>query len=216
MISIKLGTRPSILALKQVEELKNLLPQIAFDVVSIKTRGDKDKLTPLTLCENSNFFTHEIEQALLSGEIDIALHSAKDLPDEILEESVIIAKTKSISRFDCLVANGDFTLDSLPKNSFVGTSSKARSAGVLKYRPDLRIKDIRGNVDQRLEKLEDGEFDAIIVAQAALIRLGLENKISQVIPFNILEAHPLQGRLAIQVLKSRVDLKDTFSRLNHD
>ncbi|MFC1708618.1 hydroxymethylbilane synthase [Candidatus Omnitrophota bacterium] len=207
---IKVGTRPSLLALKQSEEIQRRLPNTILDVVTIETKGDKDKVTPLVKIEGSDFFTDEIESALLNKRIDVAVHSAKDLESNIALDLFIVAMTKSISPFDCLVSKGNYTLDSLPLNSIIGTSSRNRRDSIVRYRKDLIAKDIRGNVDERLRQLDRGNFDAIIVAQAALIRLGQEKRIAQTIPSNIIEPHPLQGRLAIQIRKDRDDLIEVF------
>lgn len=207
---LKVGSRPSQLALRQVEEIASLLPGLKFEVIPIATKGDKDKNTPLVFKEGSNFFSYEIEQALLSGEIDLAVHSAKDLEEDIPRELTIALMTKSISPFDCLVSKDRQTLSGLAAGSLIGTSSKNRSEAILKFRGDLIIKDIRGNIEERLEQLDQGKFDAIIVAQAALIRLGLTERISQIIPLSIIKPHPLQGKLAIQLRRNRKDLLDLF------
>ncbi|NQT75184.1 MAG: hydroxymethylbilane synthase [Candidatus Omnitrophica bacterium] len=211
---IKVGARPSRLALKQVEEIQRLLPDIKFDIVPIETKGDRDKATPLSLQENTGFFTYEIEKALLNRAIDAAIHSAKDLEENSPQDLVIAAKTNSVSRSDALVARENFTLDTLPAGSIVGTSSINRKLGISNYRSDLVALDIRGNIDERLLQLERGYFDAIIVAHAALIRLGYENRASQIIPENIIQPHPLQGRLAVQVRKDRIDLIKIFRRID--
>ncbi len=211
---IRAGTRPSSLALRQAEEIEQRFKDISFVRVTIETKGDKDKITSLTLRENSNFFTDELEEALLNKEIDIAIHSAKDLEEDIRPELIIAATTKSINEFDCLVSRGNFTLGTLPVNSKVGTSSINRRKGIINYRNDLICKDIRGNIEERLAQLDRGDFDAIVVAQAALIRLGLEALKFHIIPFEIIRPHPLQGRLAIQILKEREDLANIFKELD--
>jgi len=213
-LHIRAGTRPSSLALRQAEEIKQRFKDISFDLVRIKTKGDKDKITSLTLEENSNFFTYELQEALLNKEIDMAIHSAKDLEEDMPPELIIAATTKSINEFDCLVSRGNFTLDTLPVNSRIGTSSINRRKGITNYRKDLVCKDIRGNIEERLAQLDRGNFDAIIVAYAALIRLGLEALKLQIIPFEIIKPHPLQGRLAIQVLRERKDLVNIFKELD--
>jgi len=213
---IRVGTRPSPLALKQIEEIQVRAQEMIFEVIPIQTKGDRDKTTPLIARENSDFFTYEIEQALLNGEIDVAVHSAKDLEEDMSEELVIAAMTKSISRFDCLVSKGGLTLDELPPGARVGTSSINRSEGIKRYRKDLVVKNIRGNVDDRLAQLDRGDFDAIIVAHAALIRLGSQHRIAQMIPFAIIEPHPLQGRLAVQVRRDRNDLREVFRRIHEE
>jgi hydroxymethylbilane synthase len=211
---IKVGSRPSKLALAQVDEIQAKLKGISFKIVLIETKGDKDKKTSLSLRENTDFFTFEIEQALLDKRIDIAIHSAKDLEKNPPSELEVIALTKSLSIFDCLASKFDFTLDTLPKASRVGTSSQSRKDSLLKYRSDLIVKDIRGNIDERLSQLDKGNFEAIIVAQVALMRLGYENRISQVISPNIITPHVLQGRLAVQIRQDRSDLREIFKEID--
>lgn len=213
-IYVRIGLRPSKLSLKQFEEVQKKLPDVAFGLTMIETKGDKDKKTSLYLQSDSDFFTFEIEQALLRGEIDAAVHSAKDLEPNIPDGLAIAALTKSVSRYDCLASREGFTLDKLPEGSCVGTSSKNRKESLLLYRRDLVAKDIRGNIEERLDQLDKGLFDAIIVAEAALIRLGCQHRISQRIPFDVIEPHPLQGRLAVQIRKDSEDLKSIFGRIN--
>jgi hydroxymethylbilane synthase len=209
---IRIGTRPSLLAQKQVREITGLLPTWEFEIVPIATEGDRDKITPLTSREDSDFFTGTIERALLDGEIDIAVHSAKDLETHMPEGLEIIAMTRSISPDDALVSRNKATLDELPVGAIVGTSSKQRQAALKRARKDLVVKDMRGNVDDRLAQLDAGAFDAIIVAHAALLRLGYENRIAEIIPPSIIEPHPLQGRLAVQIRSDRDDLKELFEK----
>jgi hydroxymethylbilane synthase len=190
------------------------LPSVRFEVIKIKTRGDKDKASPLAGREESDFFTREIEEALLDGRIDAAVHSAKDLERVMPRELCIAATTRSISHFECLVSREGHTLEKLPAGDVVGTSSRKRKEAVLRSRPDLVVKDMRGNIDERLKQLDDGKFDAVIIAHAALIRLGLEDRIAQIIPKEIVEPHPLQGRLAIQVRKDRKDLQEIFRSID--
>jgi len=211
---IKVGTRSSLLALKQVDEIKSRVKNIEFDVVPFETKGDRDKTTPLALVKGSDFFTYEIEQALIKGEIDIALHSAKDLGDNMPEGLMLAAMTGSISPFDSLVALNDLRIEELPRASRVGTSSSARREAINRYRPDLIVKDIRGNVDERLKELDKGHYDAVIVAHAALIRLRYQKRAYQVLPFSIIEPHPLQGRLAVEIKKERKDLAKIFGRIH--
>ncbi len=213
---IKVGTRPSPLALRQVEEVRVRLPHLGIEAVPIQTRGDKDKASSVSDKENSDFFTREIEQALLDGTIDAAIHSAKDLETEVPQGLVIAAITSSISPFECLVSRGNLTLKELPSGACVGTSSQKRKQVLANFRPDLIIKDIRGNIDERLKQLDDGKFAAVIVAHAALIRLGLRHRIAEIISKEIMEPHPLQGRLVIQIRKDRQDLFNIFRSLNEN
>ncbi|NQT46071.1 MAG: hydroxymethylbilane synthase [Candidatus Omnitrophica bacterium] len=212
--SILIGTRPSRLALKQVDEIARRLPEIDFDIVPIETRGDKDKVTPLTGPNKDDFFTYEIEKALLEGEIDVAVHSAKDLEEVPPQGLVIAARTGSVSPFECLISKGDLKLKELPPGAVVGTSSHKRKTAVINFRRDLKVKDIRGNIDERIRQLEEGKFDAIIIAHAALIRLGFEERISEIIPPDIIAPHPLQGRLSIQVRADRKELIGLFGSID--
>ena len=191
---IRIGTRPSRLALKQVDEIKERFPHFYFEVITIKTKGDRDKITPLSEHEKSDFFTYEIEKALIEGVIDVAVHSAKDLEKATPKELILVAVTHSISLLECLISKGNFRLKDLPSGSVVGTSSKKRKEAIINFRRDFVVKDIRGNIDERLSQLDRGDFDAIIVAHAALLRLGYEERISEIIPRDIIEPHPLEGR----------------------
>jgi len=215
-MNIRIGTRPSRLALIQAEEIIKQFPDVNFEVIPIKTKGDKDKTTPLAGRETTDFFTAEIEQALLRGDIDIALHSAKDLELFPPRELIIAATTRSISPLECLVSTGNLKLRDLPKGSVIGTSSRKRKSAIMRFRKDLVVRDIRGNINERLAELDKGKFDAIIVAHAALLRLGHEARIAEIIPTRIIEPHPLQGKLAIQARKDRKDIKDIFGRINEN
>lgn len=205
----RIGTRRSPLALKQAEEvlgrLREFYPEIEAEGVVIDTYGDKDKVTPISEIEGTDFFTREIDQALLRGALDFAVHSAKDLPDEIGDGLAIAAITKPVEPYDALVSKGNLKIEELKLGAKIGTSSQRRKTQLRAFRQDFEIVDIRGNIQERLSLL-NGSIDAIIVAACALVRLGLENKISQRIPLNILKPHPLQGALAIVVKEGRKDL----------
>jgi len=207
---IKTGVRPSRLARIQAEEIAGRLPYFKFDIVEIETEGDRDKAAPIIGREKTDLFTRDIEMSLIDGDIDIAIHSAKDLEDAPPAALVIAATTRSVSPLEALVSKESRTLQDLPSGSIVGTSSRRRQDAILRFRQDLVVKDIRGNVDERIRQMERGDYDAIIVAHAALIRLGLSRKIAQIIPQDIMEPHPLQGRLSIQVKKERTDLVEIF------
>ncbi|MCK9554346.1 hydroxymethylbilane synthase [bacterium] len=216
MHTYKAGTRPSPLALKQVEEIQKRLPSISLETAVIRTRGDKDKVSSLWNEQETDFFTREIESALLGKSIDIAIHSAKDIEIDMPAGLVIAAITSSISPFECLVSRDNFSLRNLKSGAIVGTSSRKRKVALTGFRPDLVVKDIRGNIDERLKQLDDGRFDAIIVAHAALIRLNLEHRITKIIPKEIMEPHPLQGCLAVQIRSDRQDLLSIFRSINEN
>ena len=214
----RIGTRQSPLALKQVDEIRRALnkiyPAAHFEIVGIDTYGDKDKITPISEMEGSDFFTREIDIALLEGKIDFAVHSAKDLPDKILEGLELAAITESIDLHDALVSKGNFTIDKLPKGAKIAASSLRRKFQLKKYRKDFQIVDVRGNIQERLAKLDEGSFDALIIAACALVRLGLEVKITQRIPLEILAPHPLQGALAVITKEDGQELINWLKVLN--
>lgn len=200
---LRVGTRPSPLAIKQADELKRLFPMVNLEVVVISTKGDRDKITPLTEVEGSDFFTSEIDSALLRGEIDLALHSRKDLPDELNEGLRIVLETESISPYDALVSRGGLKLKDLPYASRVGTSSQRRKDQIYALRQDLVLVDVRGNIGERLNLIDTGKIDALVVAHAALIRLGLESRISEIFSADNFPVHPKQGKLALVVKEDR-------------
>ena len=216
---LKLGTRGSPLALKQAEwvkkKIKNNFFELDIEIVKIKTYGDKLPDKPLSEFSKNDMFTKEIEEALLKEKIDIGVHSMKDVPVNISDELIIAAITKREDPRDVLVSKKG-KLQELPLNSTVGTSSLRRKAQVLNFRKDLVIKDIRGNVDTRLKKLENENFDAIILAAAGLIRLGLKDKITEFIPFEIILPDAGQGALGIQIRKNDDTTKNIVSFLNDE
>lgn len=192
--------------------------EIEFEVKSYNTSGDKDKITPLSEVEGAAFFTDALEKALLRGEIDIAVHSAKDLPGVIGEGVIIAAVTQSIDPYDVLVVRPGLeslgSLDKLPRGARIGSSSLRRKKAIKRYRPDLKITDIRGDIEERLKKLDEGKYEGLIIAAAGLVRLGLERRISQRIPFEILRPPPLQGSLAIETRGDDKELIGLFNRLD--
>ena len=149
----KVGTRTSPLALKQVEEtwraLRKFCPDIQIEIVGIDTYGDRDKTTPISEIERTDFFTREIDEMLLKGEIDFAVHSAKDVSDSLRKGLIMVAITDSIDPYDVLVSKGNLTLEELPCGAKIGTSNPRRKKALKKFRPDFRIVDIRGNIEER-------------------------------------------------------------------
>lgn len=218
MRHIRIGTRPSPLALKQAEEAIALLGRIdkrlQCNLVKISTDGDLDRITPISNMEGSDFFTRQIEESLLNREIDLAVHSAKDLPDCLPKGLVIAAITESVSPYDCLVSKGNLALDKLPLKAKVGTSSERRKSQLKTYRADFEIRDLRGNIGERITLLFNSDLDAIVIAEVGLIRLGLERYITQRIPFEILKPHPLQGALAMEIREDNQELRKLLEPLN--
>lgn len=200
MNKIRIGTRASRLALWQAEfvaaELKKFFPVLEVELVKVSTTGDKILDAPLAKIGGKGLFTKELESQLASGAIDLAVHSLKDVPTELPQNFQIAAITKRAQPFDAFVSNNFSTFESLPENSVVGTSSLRRAAQILSLRPDLQIKNLRGNVETRLKKLDAGDFDAIILAAAGLERLGHSSRIAELLTEIIPAAG--QGALAIE------------------
>lgn len=186
--------------------LRGCYPGLEAEVVKIDTDGDRDKTTSISGIEGSDFFTRDIDEAILKGDVDFAIHSAKDLPDKLPEGLTVVTITESIDPQDVLVSKHGLKLDELPYKAKIGTSSLRRKQGLKKYRSDLQIVDIRGNIEERLEKLDQDDLDAIVIAAAGLLRLGLEHRITERIPFEIITPHLLQGRLAIAARKNDEDI----------
>lgn len=198
---LKVGSRGSALALRQtqmvMDEITHLNPGVECRVQIIKTTGDKILDVPLANIGDKGLFVKEIEAALLGGEIDLAVHSAKDLPTGITEKLAIAAYPERECPADALISKCG-GLNELPAGARVGTSSLRRRAQLLAERPDLEIIDLRGNLDTRLRKLDGGEYDAIVLAVAGLARMGLESRITEVLPCSVCIPAAGQGALAIQ------------------
>lgn len=215
---LKVGTRKSPLALLQVEEIIGYLRKIGIEInvniVGIDTAGDKDRITAISGIEGTDFFTREIEEALLSGEVDFSVHSAKDLPDKITEGLCIAAITQSIDGYDALVSKHNLSLKDLPKGAKIAASSMRRKMQLKSFRDDFKIVDIRGAIGERLKEFYQSDLDAIIVAACALKRLGLEKRITERIPFEILRPNPLQGSLAVTARQDDLEVIKLFSRID--
>ena len=214
MSVIKIGTRASRLAMWQAEFVAEKLREKNFEVelVKIQTKGDKILDAPLAKIGGKGLFTKEIEQQMLEGKINLAVHSLKDVPTELPKNFKIAAVTKRKFPFDALVCEKFSSLEELPQNAVVGTSSLRRAAQILKIRQDLQIKNLRGNVETRLKKLDGGEFDAIILAQAGLERLGYGARIKKILR-EIIPACG-QGALAIEILSDDEKIFDAVKFLN--
>ncbi len=197
------GSRGSKLALTQtnwvISELKRLNPGIEFEIEKISTKGDKITDVPLSRLGGVGLFTKELETALLKEKIDIAVHSAKDVPTVLPEGLTIGAAPKREDPHDVLISTNHATLERLPDNARIGTSSLRRKAQLLAFRPDFKILDLRGNLDTRLKKLETDDLEAIIVAHAGLLRLGFNGRVSQIIPFDVMLPAVGQGSLCIEI-----------------
>jgi hydroxymethylbilane synthase len=199
---LRLGTRASRLARFQTDlvrqALAELRPALEIQTVLVSTEGDRDVRTPLPEIGGKGVFTQELETALHEGEIDLAVHSLKDVP---VEPSPGLALTTIGSREDpreVLISAWGWSLETLPHRAAVGTCSTRRAAQLLAVRPDLRLPPLRGNVDSRVRKALAGEFDAIVIAAAGVHRLGLAATIGEYLPFEVMLPAPGQGALAVQ------------------
>jgi hydroxymethylbilane synthase len=216
---IVIGSRGSKLALIQANWVKSQLEkdnkEIEFTIEIIKTTGDKITDVPLSKIGSIGLFTKELEDALLDKKIDLVVHSAKDMATEIPDGLEIGAITKREDPRDALISKGNKSLKDLPQNAKLGTSSLRRKAQVLAYRPDLEILDLRGNLDTRLQKLETGDLDAILVAMAGLTRLGCADKATEVIPYDIMLPAVGQGALCIEIRENDEQIKDLLKVVLH-
>ncbi|MEI6284986.1 MAG: hydroxymethylbilane synthase [Bacillota bacterium] len=208
---LRIAARGSALAIKQVDEVMAQLPDCKFGLQAVTTIGDSDKQRSLWDNAPGDFFTREIDEQLLAGQADIAIHSAKDLPYPLPPGIVLLALTKAADNRDTLVSRDNKLLAELPVTSRIGTSSAARRENILALRADLTVVSIRGNIEERLQQVDDGSVDGLIVAACALQRLGLAERITQFLP---IDAHPLQGRLAVTGLRNRADLRVLFSAID--
>lgn len=200
---IVLGTRGSKLALVQSRWVADRLlehhPHVDVQIKIVRTQGDIQHDASLTQIGGTGVFVKEIETALLAGEIDLAVHSLKDLPLQQPPGLTIGAVCYREDPRDALITNGEDGLDALPHGAVVGTGSLRRKAQLLAYRSDLTVRDIRGNVDTRLRKLHQGEYDAIVLAAAGLKRLGYPIREGQCIPFGVMLPAIGQGALAVEI-----------------
>ncbi len=215
---LRIGTRKSKLAMWQTRYVANLLkfflPDVEIEIVPITTTGDKILDTPLAKIGDKGLFTKEIEKALLNKEIDLAVHSLKDLPTTLPQGLKIAAYTMRDYPFDVLVSREGKKLKELPKGAVVGTSSLRRKALIKRHRPDVVIKDIRGNVDTRLRKLEKGLYDAIILAQSSLERLGWSDRITEILDYFIPAVG--QGIMAVEIRQEDDELEEILRQAVND
>ncbi len=213
-LTLRIITRQSPLALLQVEELQRMLPDtLRWEVTKTVSYGDRHK--DVSLMDRSvaaDFFTRELDEALLDGRADVAVHSAKDLPYPLPAGLEVIALTEAKDKTDSLVTRHGETLATLPPGSRIGTSSAVRKAELLALRTDIEVVPIRGTIEERIAQVDDGKVDALIVATCALDRLGLSHRASERLPFR---THPLQGNLAVTASTSLpADVKAVFAAID--
>ncbi len=213
---LRLGTRASLLAQWQANWVTAQLRQrgLEIELIQITTGGDQQQTTagPIT---GTGIFTKEIQRELLDGRIDLAVHSLKDLPTESVPGLALAAVPERAPVADVLVSARFDSLELLPPGAVVGTGSLRRRAQLLNHRPDLEMRDIRGNVDTRVRKLRDGNYDAIILAQAGLERLGLTKHITQILPLELMLPAVGQGALGIEARADDAAAREALACLDH-
>lgn len=217
---IKIGTRKSLLAMTQSTWIKNQIedkyPQTKVELVKIVTRGDKILDVPLAKVGGKGLFVKELEEAMLNHDVDIAVHSMKDVPSELPEELHIGIVTKRENPHDAFISKQYASLQELPNGAKIGTSSLRRKSQLAKLRPDLVIEDLRGNLDTRLRKLDEGKYDAIILASAGLNRLKLSERATAYFSEEEMLPAVAQGAVGIELRKADKQLLDNLTFLNHE
>ncbi|NLJ73037.1 MAG: hydroxymethylbilane synthase, partial [Syntrophomonadaceae bacterium] len=219
MKKLKLGTRGSNLALWQafyVAELLKAKSNLEVEIVVIKTKGDKILDVALSKIGDKGLFTKEIENQLLDYEIDIAVHSLKDLPSVITEGLTIGAVLNRENPNDVLIAKDGLTIDELPSGAKIGTSSLRRIAQLKAYRPDIITVDIRGNIETRIRKMQKEGLDGIILAYSGVKRLNLDHLISEVIDNGVLLPAVGQGAIAIEIRKNDSQIEEVMALINDE
>ncbi|QQZ61558.1 hydroxymethylbilane synthase [Paenibacillus sonchi] len=224
MRKIIVGSRQSALALTQtgqvIADLERLSGEhgfgFTFEVHKIVTKGDRILDVTLSKVGGKGLFVKEIEQAMLAREIDMAVHSMKDMPSELPEGLMNGAVPKRVDPRDCLISSGGLALEELPQGARVGTSSLRRSSQLAALRPDLKIEPVRGNIDSRLRKLESGEFDAILLAAAGLSRMGWEDRVTAYLPPEVCLPAVGQGALGIECRADDDELRKLLALYNDE
>ncbi|MCG8483397.1 MAG: hydroxymethylbilane synthase [Clostridia bacterium] len=217
---IVVGSRGSDLAIIQskivITELQKFYPEIKFKIKTIKTKGDKILDVPLNKIGDKGLFINEIETALINGEIDFAVHSMKDMPSDLPSELEISCITKREDARDTIITKDGSTLSTLRKGAVIGTSSLRRTAQLQTMREDIKIVPIRGNVQTRINKIEEMNIDGVILAAAGLIRLGLQNQISEYFDEINFVPSVAQGALGIENRKNDLFIKEILSKINDE
>lgn len=216
MSKIRIGTRGSKLALWQANWVADQLRQLGHEVhlEIISTQGDIST-QPLSLVGGQGLFTKEIQRELLADRVDVAVHSLKDLPTQPVPGLTLAAVPERETTADVLVSNGKILFEELPSGSRIGTGSSRRAAQLRHWRDDVVVQEIRGNVDTRLAKLSAGDYDAIVLAAAGLTRLGLQDRITQVLPVERMLPAIGQGALGLECRTDDVSTGSALAELNH-
>lgn len=216
---IRIATRNSPLALWQANHIRTCLmqhwPHVQIDLVPMVTSGDRFLKDKLQIIGGKGMFVKELEEALLDGRADLAVHSMKDVPATFPSGLSIAVICTRDNPFDALISKTYTSLDDLPVGARIGTTSLRRQSQLLAHRPDLNMQSLRGNIQTRLSKLEAGDFDAIVLATAGLERMGLHAMITQMIDENIMLPACAQGALGIECRSDDIDMHELIAPLNH-
>jgi hydroxymethylbilane synthase len=216
--TIRIGSRKSRLALAQSDFIRRSIEvdsRFRCEIIELDTRGDKILDRSLPSIGGKGLFTQELEERLIDGSIDLAVHSLKDLPTDLPEPLILGAVSAREDPRDAFLSRGGVPFSKLPAGARLATGSLRRRAQLLRRRPDLDISDLRGNVPTRIQKLENGNLDGIVLAHAGLLRLGLEPRVTELFEVDEMVPAPGQGALGIEVRAERGDLKDAL-RIVHD
>lgn len=217
--TLRIATRKSPLAMWQAEfvkaELEKVFPTLEIELLPMSTKGDKILDVPLAKIGGKGLFTKELEDRMMAGEADIAIHSMKDVPMELPEGFALGAILERHAPTDAFVSNKYATFEALPKGAILGTSSLRRKAQLLAARPDLDVRDLRGNVGTRLGKMDAGEYDAIVLATSGLQRLELDERIRHEISPDICLPAVTQGTLGIEYFENDKETLEIIKVLNH-
>lgn len=217
-MELRIGTRRSALAKAQtqwaVDHLGQLYPELKIEIVEVVTTGDKILNSPLNRMPGKGVFVKEIEDQLLAGKIDLAVHSMKDLPTDSPEGLILGAITKRLDPRDVFITRLNRDLEEMPEGSKIGTSSLRRKVQLLVYRPDFQVIDIRGNIDTRLKKSEMSEYDGIILAAAGLIRMHWLERVQEYLSCEVMIPAVGQGALGIEIREEDEETQELIAPLN--
>jgi len=217
--TVLVGTRESKLAKWQaqwvINQIQGYFNEYRFQLVEIKTKGDIYGLEMFKDIGEKGIFTEELEKALKKGEIDMAVHSMKDVPYELPSDFVIGAVAGRSDPSDVLVSRGNLSLDELPRGARIGTSSLTRKAQLLRFRADFNIVPCRGNIHTRISKVRKKEFDAIVVAACGMERLGLEDKITEYLPYGVCMPAAGQGAVAVEIRAGDSEIRNMVEKIHN-
>ena len=215
---LRIGTRGSRLALWQADWVAKRLEAIGVktEIVTVSTHGDKDSSGSIAALGGQGVFTKELQKGVLDGRIDLAVHSLKDLPTEETKGLAVAGVPLRDSPYDAMVSGQGKRLADLPRAARIGTGSLRRRCQLLHLRPDLEVLDIRGNVETRVAKLDEGKYEAIVLAEAGLARLGLTNRVTEILPASVMLPAIGQGALAIETRAGDRAARETVARIDDE